>query len=148
MSDSCPVLMCRRLILPYTVTVAAVFQTKTDHDLMVILKGCKRSDAVCSHCGYNFQMCILVTGQFGKSISYNKFLVLKVVCIYFLLNGMKLGQVVFNCVLVCLVVESSFIFIDLSSTEGVGHRGVQFNLFFITFCCTKHVPKTTEKLNM
>lgn len=90
MSDSCPVLMCRRLILPYTVTVAAVFQTKTDHDLMVILKGCKRPDAVCSHCGYNFQMCILVTGQFGKSISYNKFLVLKVVCIYFL---MKLGQV-------------------------------------------------------
>lgn len=60
---------------------------------MVILKGCKRPDAVCSHCGYNFQMCILVTGQFGKSISYNKFLVLKVVCIYFLMNGMKLGEV-------------------------------------------------------
>lgn len=53
MSDSCLVLMCRRLILPYTVTVAAVFQTKADHELMVILRGCERPDAVSSHCGYN-----------------------------------------------------------------------------------------------
>lgn len=45
--------------------------------------------------GITFQMCILVTGQFGKSISYNKFLVLKVVCIYFLLNGTKLNQVAY-----------------------------------------------------
>lgn len=45
--------------------------------------------------GITFQMCILVTGQFGKSISYNKFLVLKVVCIYFLLNKTKLNQVNF-----------------------------------------------------
>lgn len=44
--------------------------------------------------GITFQMCILVTGQFGKSISYNKFLVLKVVCIYFLLNKTKLNQVI------------------------------------------------------
>lgn len=43
--------------------------------------------------GITFQMCILVKGQFGKSISYNKFLVLKVVCIYFLPNGTKLNQV-------------------------------------------------------
>lgn len=33
--------------------------------------------------GITFPMCILVTGQFGKSISYNKFLVLKVVCIFY-----------------------------------------------------------------
>jgi len=43
--------------------------------------------------GITFQMCILVTGQFGKSISYNKFLVLKVVCIYFLLNRTELNRV-------------------------------------------------------
>lgn len=49
--------------------------------------------------GITFQMCILVTGQFGKSISYNKFLVLKVVCIYFLLNGTKLTQVALSVVI-------------------------------------------------
>lgn len=44
--------------------------------------------------GITFQMCILVTGQFGKSISYNKFLVLKGVCIYFVMNGTEFNQVV------------------------------------------------------
>lgn len=43
--------------------------------------------------GITLQMHILVKGQFGKSISYNKFLVLKVACIYFFLNGIELSQI-------------------------------------------------------
>lgn len=57
---------------------------------MVTLRGCERPDAVSSHCGYNSSDAYIGKGQFGKSISYNKFLVLKVACIYFFLNGIEL----------------------------------------------------------
>lgn len=63
---------------------------------MVILRGCNVLMQFVATVGITFQMCILVTGQFGQSISYNKFLVLKVVCIFFFTEWNKAESSLFK----------------------------------------------------
>lgn len=65
---------------------------------MVILRACNVLMQFVATVGITFQMCILVTGQFGKSISYNKFLVLKVVCFFFFTEWNKVESSYINCV--------------------------------------------------
>lgn len=98
---------------------------------MVILRGCNVLMQFVATVGITFQMCILVTGQFGKSISYNKFLVLKVVCIFYFTEWNKVESSSINCVCLCWG-SRRVLWSLLLSTEGLCSICVQFvNIFYL-----------------
>lgn len=100
---------------------------------MVILRACNVLMQFVATVGITFQMCILVTGQFGKSISYNKFLVLKVVCFFFFTEWNKVESSYINCVNLPLLGGSRRVLWSLlSNTEGLCSICVQFvNIFYL-----------------
>lgn len=99
---------------------------------MVILRGCNVLMQFVATVGITFQMCILVTGQFGKSISYNKFLVLKVVGIFYFTEWNEVESSYINCVNWPLLGNGRVLWSLLSSTEGLCSICVQFvNIFYL-----------------